>query len=143
MKIVKWFLEQFIYKCILLEGTVTKTTDGSAGYDLHCSERIVIPAWECRIIPTGVRIAVRKGYEGQVRGRSGLTFNEQKIVPIGTIDSDYRKEIKVLMWNFTGYPKIFELNDRVAQLVIGRVYNIAGATHLKNKRTDGFGSSGL
>jgi dUTP pyrophosphatase len=103
----------------------TQATRGSAGYDLHAaleSEALLRPG-DRVLIPTGVSIAVPEGYEAQIRPRSGLALEHGIILPNapGTIDSDYRGEVKVILCN-TG-EKAFSVRrgDRIAQLVISPV----------------------
>jgi dUTP pyrophosphatase len=100
-------------------------TDGSAGADVraHLSEECVIEPGEARLIPTGIKLDIPEGYEIQVRPRSGLALKHQITVlnTPGTIDSDYRGEIGVILINhskisFTVLPKM-----RIAQLVLAPV----------------------
>lgn len=78
---------------------------------------------ERRLIPTGVSIAVPPGYEGQVRPRSGLALRHGVLLPNapGTIDSDYRGEVKVILCNTGHEPFTVRRGDRIAQLVIAPV----------------------
>ena len=103
---------------------------------------------ERALVPTGIAIAVPEGYEGQVRMRSGLALQKGLILPNapGTIDSDYRGEIRVIVANISGEPVTIERGERIAQLVIAPV---ARATLAKvdalpetGRGSGGFGSTG-
>ena len=97
-------------------------------------------------IHTGVHIALPKGYEAQVRGRSGLNKNHGIVVPTGTIDKDYRGEIGVVVYNLSREPYTIHPGDRIAQLVICPIVQAdwRQVDHLdKTDRGDGgFGSTG-
>ncbi len=98
-------------------------TEGSAGADLHAwipEGIIVLAPLERRLISTGIWIALPRGFEAQIRPRSGLAL-EKGITLLnspGTIDSDYRGEIKVIVINLSGEPQVLEDGMRIAQLVI-------------------------
>lgn len=95
-------------------------TPESAGCDLvaDIAEQIELLPGDSVLIPTGVRIALPEGYEGQIRGRSGLNCNHGIICPTGTIDADYRGELKVKLYNLGKRPYVIMPQERVAQLVI-------------------------
>lgn len=99
-------------------------TPESAGMDLRANitEPIVLHPLERRIIPTGLYIALPPGYEAQVRPRSGLAFKHGITVlnSPGTIDSDYRGEIGVLLVNLSNENFTVEAGERIAQMVIAR-----------------------
>ena len=100
-------------------------TPGSAGLDLYAcvDEPVEIPPKQLEMIGTGYAIALPPGYEGQVRPRSGLAL-KHKIGVLnspGTIDSDYRGEIKVILFNFGDQPYSVSDRERIAQLVIATV----------------------
>ncbi len=101
-------------------------TDGSSGLDLFAclDEDVVLGPGERRLIPTGIMIAIPEGFEGQIRARSGLAI--QKGIGIingpGTIDSDYRGELGVVLINFGKEPFVVHHGDRIAQLVISQVF---------------------
>lgn len=101
---------------------------GAAGFDLSASieKDIEILPGERKLIPTGIRIAIPKGYEGQIRPRSGLAlqFGVTVLNSPGTIDSDYRGEVKVILINLGKQPFIISSNDRIAQLVIQKIPEI-------------------
>jgi dUTP pyrophosphatase len=97
-------------------------TDEASGADLcaYLREDIVINPLERRLIPTGIRVQIPRGYEIQVRPRSGLALKHGVTVlnSPGTIDSDYRGEIGVVLVNLGGEPFTVMNGDRVAQLVL-------------------------
>ena len=97
-------------------------TDGSAGMDLAASvdEELAIPHGEWRLVPTGLTMAIPRGFEAQVRPRSGLALKHGVTVlnSPGTIDSDYRGEVKVALVNHGKEPFVVRRGERIAQLVI-------------------------
>lgn len=99
-------------------------TEQSAGMDLRAniSEPVVLRPLERRLIPTGLFMALPQGYEAQIRPRSGLAFKKGITVlnSPGTIDSDYRGEIMVLLINFSNEDFIVNDGERIAQMVIAR-----------------------
>lgn len=100
-------------------------TAGSAGVDLGAAitDELVIAPGAREIVPTGFVLAIPPGFEGQVRPRSGLALRSGIVVPNspGTIDSDYRGEVKVILLNAGTEPFVIKRGDRVAQLVIAPV----------------------
>ena len=95
-------------------------TEQSAGCDLVAAidSPITIYALDRLYINTKVSVALPEGYEAQVRGRSGLNKNHGIVVPVGTIDADYRGEIGVVLYNLSRVPYTINPGDRIAQLVI-------------------------
>lgn len=126
-------------------------TSGSAGMDLVAAvdEDIKINQGEVQLIPTGIAIAMPSGFEAEIRSRSGLAFKNQVVVlnSPGTIDSDYRGEIKIILMNFGKEPFVVKRGMRVAQMVISRyeTANIKLVEELSDSvRNDGgFGSTGI
>lgn len=122
-------------------------TPGSSGLDLYASRDSILSAGTFDLIPTGIALEIPYGYEGEVRARSGLAskFGIGVLNSPGTIDSDYRGEIKVILFNFS--KKDFEIKkgNRIAQLVFTRVekVDLVETKELNNtKREDGgFGST--
>ena len=98
------------------------STKGSAGFDLRSDMEIIIPGREKAIISTGLYIEIPEGYEGQIRPRSGLAFNHGITVlnTPGTIDCDYRGEIKVVLFNTDPMPFEVRKGDRICQMVISK-----------------------
>lgn len=105
-------------------------TEGSAGLDLRAAvpadEPLMIEPGGWALVPTGLRIALPKGYEAQVRPRSGLAFKHGLGIlnAPGTIDEDYRGEIKVILFNFGKEPFAVRRGERIAQLVVQRVEHL-------------------
>lgn len=99
-------------------------TSGSAGMDLRAciEEPVFLEPLERKLIPTGLFIELPEGYEAQIRPRSGLAFKQGITVlnSPGTVDSDYRGEIKVLLVNLSNQPVEIESGDRIAQMVVAR-----------------------
>ena len=97
-------------------------TEGAAGMDLraYLGEPVTILPMERKLVPTGLYVEIPAGYEGQVRARSGLAirYGIGLVNSIGTIDSDYRGEIKVPLINFGSEPFTVHDGDRIAQFVI-------------------------
>ncbi len=98
----------------------------AAGADVraHLNEDFVIMPGESALIPTGLRLEIPKGYELQIRPRSGLAFKHQVTVlnTPGTIDSDYRGELKVILINHGKEPFAVTPKMRIAQCIIAPVY---------------------
>jgi len=104
-------------------------TEGSAGMDLRANldGTVTLQTLERKLIPTGLFIELPQGYEAQVRPRSGLAIN-QGITCLnspGTVDSDYRGEIKVILINLGNEPRQIKHGDRIAQMVISKVEKAA------------------
>lgn len=104
-------------------------TDGAAGMDLRAflRESVTLAPGARALIPTGIRISVPPGYEAQIRARSGLAvkYGIGLVNGIGTIDSDYRGEIKVPLINWGEEPFVINNGDRIAQMVIASYENIS------------------
>ena len=96
-------------------------TNGSAGLDLQANikESIELKPLDRVLVPTGIFLSIPKGYEGQIRGRSGLALKHGITLAngIGTIDSDYRGEIRIILINLGKENFIINRGDRIAQLV--------------------------
>lgn len=102
----------------------TYATEGSAGMDLLAaveSDVSINPA-ETVLVPTGISVQLPEGFEAQVRPRSGLAIKYQIGIlnSPGTIDSDYRGEVKIILTNFGKQPFVVRRGDRIAQMVIHR-----------------------
>ena len=102
----------------------TYATEQSAGMDLRAdvSESVVLHPMERMLVPTGLHIALPPGFEAQVRPRSGLALKHGITVlnTPGTIDADYRGEIKVLLINFSNQDFVINAGERIAQMVVAR-----------------------
>ena len=103
-------------------------TAGSSGLDLRAdlNSPVELQAMERKLVPTGLFIGIPEGYEAQVRPRSGLAINYgiTCLNSPGTIDSDYRGEIKIVLINLSGEKQIINPGDRIAQLVLQKVEKI-------------------
>jgi dUTP pyrophosphatase len=128
-----------------------------AGLDIYAVEDVEIPPSEIdrnmigvkigrARIPTGIAVKIPTGRYGKIVGRSGLAFNDDIICFEGTIDSQYRGELGVLLFNLTGRPYFVRKGDRVAQLVITQCDLPKPAwvddLGITNRGEDGFGESG-
>ena len=122
---------------------------GSAGLDLHAAAGPLHLAPGARaLVATGLALALPEGFEGQIRPRSGLARDHGVTVlnSPGTVDSDYRGEIGVLLVNLGEKPFVVERGMRIAQLVIApvaRVRLVEGRVPPSGRGTGGFGSTGL
>ncbi len=125
-------------------------TDGSAGMDLAAavSDEITLGPGERALVPTGLGVALPPGYEAQVRPRSGLAMRHGVTVlnAPGTIDSDYRGEIGVLLVNLGNEPFVVARGQRIAQLVVAPVDRVAWRPVAElpptARQAGGFGSTG-
>ena len=103
-------------------------TKGAAGMDLRAAvdEPLTLGPGARRLVPTGLRVSIPPGYEGQVRARSGLAARHGLGLPNapGTIDSDYRGEVKVIVINWSAESYTIRRGDRIAQLVIAPVIQV-------------------
>ncbi len=126
-------------------------TEHAAGLDLHADvvEPLTLAPMQRDLIPTGLAIAIPSGFEAQVRPRSGLAFKHGVTVANapGTIDSDYRGEVKVLLINLGSEPFTVRRGDRVAQLVVCPVTRATlvemDALPDTERGVGGFGSTGV
>jgi dUTP pyrophosphatase len=123
-------------------------SDGAAGLDLRAYEDVELAPMERKLVRTGVRIAVPEGYEAQVRPRSGLAVKHGigMVNSPGTIDSDYRGEIHLILINFGATAVKLTKGERVAQMVIGPVARVTPTAVPELDETvrgpRGFGSTG-
>ncbi|RME81968.1 MAG: dUTP diphosphatase [Zetaproteobacteria bacterium] len=125
-------------------------TPHAAGLDLRAAveDEIVLHAGERALVPTGIAIALPQGYEAQVRPRSGLALKHGITVlnAPGTIDADYRGEIKVILVNLGDAPFVIRRGERIAQLVVAPVAHVrwleVEALPETERGAGGFGSTG-
>jgi dUTP pyrophosphatase len=124
---------------------------GAAGMDVFAKEDVTILSGMTTLVPTGLFVEIPLGYEIQVRPRSGLSLKTGLRVANspGTVDSDYRGEIKVIMTNTSNFPIEIKKGDRVAQLVLCEVpqitwveVNTQEELSDTNRGGNGFGSTG-
>ena len=126
-------------------------SEGSSGMDIRASvrEAVLLNPGEIRLIPTGLAVSVPPGYEAQIRPRSGLALKHGigMVNSPGTIDSDYRGEIGIIVINWGQRPFTVRRGDRIAQMIITRVYraDITEVEVLDSTRRGGggFGHSGV
>lgn len=122
----------------------------AAGLDLqaHLPERLVLKPLERTLVPTGLYLALPAGYEAQIRPRSGLAFKQglSCLNTPGTIDADYRGEIKVLLVNLSNEESAVEPGERIAQMVIARheqvQWTVVEQLPDTQRGKGGFGSTG-
>ena len=159
----------FIEKCREDAVIPTYAHEGDAGMDLYAAEDVIIAPGATALVPTGLKMAIPVGYEVQIRPRSGVSLKTALRIPNapGTIDSGYRDEVNVIMYNcsvredasvdepFTlavkgcphGTYKICK-GDRVAQMVFAKVETceiegVASVADIGDNRGGGFGSTGV
>lgn len=144
-------MEKIQIKVILEEGTTLPfyATTGSAGMDVRANikEPITLKPLERKLISTGIKMAIPEGYEVQVRPRSGLALKHGITVlnSPGTIDSDYRGDVGIILINLSSENYIIQPQERIAQLVINKVaqMSLQKVTSLETtNRAGGFGSTG-
>ena len=129
----------------------TYATEGAAGMDIRSwlKEPVLLHPLDRIAIPTGLYLQIPEGFEGQVRPRSGLALNFgiTLLNSPGTIDSDYRGELKVILVNLSEQPCIIRDGERIAQLVFAKVERVSlkQQEHLSETERghQGFGSTGL
>ncbi len=126
-------------------------TEGASGMDLraYLLEPLTLQPMERMLVPTGLYIEIPVGYEGQVRARSGLAIKHGigLVNSIGTIDCDYRGELRVPMINFGQEPFTINDGDRIAQLVIAKYEKVdvvpASSLSDTDRGVGGFGHTGV
>lgn len=124
-------------------------TKGAVGLDLQANEEAKLYPRETKLVSTGLFVSIPEGYEGQIRPRSGWALTQSLTVlnSPGTIDSDYRGEIKIILHN-AGFNEInIAPGDRIAQLVISPIQKVELEEVQELDETDrgesGFGSTGI
>ncbi|HUF17778.1 MAG TPA: dUTP diphosphatase [Thermoanaerobaculia bacterium] len=139
----------YVNRCPDLDSPSRASSD-AAGFDLRAAVEspLVLQPGERAVVPTGITIAIPSGYEGQVRPRSGLAAKHGVTIlnAPGTIDSDYRGEIGVILIHHGQAPFTIQRGDRIAQLVISALapceLEPAGELESTERGSGGFGSSG-
>jgi len=124
---------------------------GASGLDLPAAieEEIILAPGEIRLVPTGLALAIPQGYEGQIRPRSGLALKHglTLVNTPGTIDSDYRGELGLALINLGQSPYTIRRGDRLAQLVIQKIYQadiqLVEDLDTTDRADGGFGHSGI
>ncbi|MCI6151544.1 MULTISPECIES: dUTP diphosphatase [Fusobacterium] len=144
-------MEKIIVKVILEEGVEKPVymTEGSAGMDVRANikEPITLKSLDRVLVPTGIKMEIPLGYEVQVRPRSGLALKHgiTLVNSPGTIDSDYRGEIGIIMANIGREDFVINPGERIAQLVLGKVYQmdlVEGELSETERGAGGFGHTG-
>jgi len=126
----------------------TRAHKTDAGYDLYTPVNFTVHGLERKIIDIGIRIELSEGFEGQIRGRSGIAANKGVFVlnSPGTVDANYRNNIKTILFNTTRLPVYFKKGDRISQIVIKRIPEITLVEGMVSVDTDrgegGMGSTG-
>ncbi len=125
-------------------------SSGASGMDLHAclQESITLEPQQVVLVPTGLAFEIPQGYEGQVRPRSGLALKHQIVVvnSPGTIDADYRGEVKIILGNWGKEAFTIEHGDRIAQFVVCPIVQVeleqAVSLSETSRGAGGFGSTG-
>jgi len=101
-------------------------SSGASGFDFHASENVTLEPGETKLVPTGLAFEVPRGQELQVRPRSGLSLKTKLRIPNspGTVDADYRGEVKIIMENTGDAAHFIQVGDRIAQGVICPVIQV-------------------
>lgn len=133
----------------LLNGFLPKKqTIGSAGYDLFSAVDLIIESNSLGLVKLGFEMEIESGFEAQIRSRSGLALKHQVFVlnSPGTIDSDYRNEVGVILMNLSSVPFVVNFGDRIAQMIFSKICDpqISLISDLSSSsRHGGFGSTGI
>lgn len=145
-------MEKVVVKVTLDKGVQLPKyeTKGSAGMDVRAniSEPVVLGSLERKLIPTGIKMAIPEGYEVQVRPRSGLAlkYGISMANAIGTIDSDYRGEIGVILINLSKDEYTVQPQERIGQLVLNKVeqmeFEVVSSLDETERGEGGFGHTG-
>lgn len=125
----------------------TKGSEQAACFDLYALEHCKIPPFGVSRVKTGIALSIPNGYEGLIRGRSGLTL-KGLLVQLGTIDADYRGPCDVMMFNSTSDYYMIKRGDRIAQLAIREIPEINLIETFQElpktaRNENGFGSTGV
>ena len=124
-------------------------TEGSAGMDLRANDNYYLYANDTKLIKTGLFLEIPKGYEAQIRPRSGLALDHSvtTLNSPGTVDSDYRGEVGIILHNHGMSPFFVNIGDRIAQMVFSPVqriqWDIVDTLTDTDRGVGGFGSTGL
>lgn len=138
------------FKKLVVEAIVpTRSTQYSAGLDIYALNDGMLWPGDRELVATGIAIELPPGYEGQVRSRSGLALKHGVVVlnSPGTIDEDYRGELKVILFNTSEDPFRWKEGDRIAQLIVAPVaylgvLEVEELSSAPTRGANGFGSTG-
>jgi dUTP pyrophosphatase len=122
----------------------------AAGMDIYAAvnPEVIIPPGEWKLVPTGISIALPEGYEAQVRPRSGLALKQGVSIlnTPGTVDADYRGEVRVILMNHSQEDLIIKRGDRIAQMIVNKIERIRFEEVQElpdsNRGSGGFGHTG-
>ncbi|CAB3398225.1 unnamed protein product [Caenorhabditis bovis] len=149
MKIAEESTDRLTVRFVKLNENAQMPTYGStsaAGADIYSAEDCVVPAKGKLCVSTGLQLELPFGYYGRVAPRSGLAAKNFIDVGAGVVDSDYRGELKVLLFNFNDTPFEVKKGDRIAQLICEKIAhcNYVEVSDLENteRGAGGFGSTG-
>ena len=126
----------------------SQASKSAAGYDLYAAEEVLVNTLGRKLVKTNISISIPEGYYGRIAPRSGLAYKNGIDVLAGVIDSDYRGDIGVILFN-TDHNLDFEVNvgDRIAQIIIEKCHSVNWETVETLDSTvrseGGFGSSGV
>lgn len=127
--------------------TPQRATEGSAGYDIRTTEAATVYPDMSHKFKTGLRLAIPEGYVGIIEPRSGLSFKHSIENGAGIIDSDYRGEIKIHLYNHGNGTVFFAPGDRIAQLLIQKhetpIFELVDSLDDTTRGNQGFGHTGL
>jgi len=123
-------------------------SEGACGMDLYAAREVKIAPGQIKPVPTGIKVAVPRGFELQIRPRSGLALRGIGIVNSpGTVDNDYRGEVKVCLINLGKEPFLVQKGDRIAQAVVAPVVRAkikcVTSLDLTERGEGGFGHTGV
>lgn len=144
-------MQMFEVKAKVVDGAILPAyqTDGSSGLDLTSYEDGIIDAFDVKLVRTGLYLEIPNGIEGQVRTRSGLALKNRVIVlnSPGTIDSDYRGEIKLILMNLGKEQFSYRKGDRLAQIIFSQVmkvkFKVVENISATSRGVGGFGHTGI
>nr|AAW51453.1 deoxyuridine triphosphatase [Paramecium bursaria Chlorella virus SH6A] len=136
-----------VKKLVETATTPMRGSEGAAGYDISSVEDVVIPAMGRVAVSTGLSIRVPDGTYGRIAPRSGLAYKYGIDVLAGVIDSDYRGELKAILYNSGERDYIIKTGDRIAQLILEKIETPDVAVVIELEDTirggGGFGSTGI
>ena len=120
----------------------------SAGYDLPSAETITVPKWSRRLVNTGLRFDIPKGFFGEIKARSGLSIKKGVVAFNGTVDSGYSGFVYIIVFNFSNDDYVIEKGDRIAQIIFQKCHSVSfnfceKVSSTSERGESGFGSSGV